>query len=215
MAKTNGHAGAASPLTAAAAGLEGELRRYVDLAAAAVKIPLTSEKNIDRAIHAMGDAAEGEKRVLAQVEALGRAITEAREAQQSSTAALNSHGDEVARRRTELEALLARFALLGQVARGMNEAMQKIAGYKANPYAPDDEMRAAMAEMTTNMATAAGHAQDLAAEATGKSFEDVARQAEAMRQQILAVKNRLSLLQGLQATTPVKPSGGTNPDGGN
>ena len=209
MAKTNGNTGAASPLAASAAGLEAELRRYLELAAAAVKIPLTSEKNIDRAARALSDAAEGEKRVLAQVGALGRAINEAREAQQSSTAALNAHVGEVARRRSELEALLTRFALLGKVAHGMNEAMQRIAGYKANPYAPDDEMRVAIDEMSASMATAATHAEDLAAEAAGKSFEDVARQAEAMRQQILAVKNRLSLLGGLQgAPKPDEPGGG-------
>jgi len=56
-------------------------------------------------------------------------------------------------------------------------------------------MQTALAEMAASMTVAAGHAHDLATDATAKSFEDIARQAESLRQQILAVKNRLSLLQ--------------------
>jgi DNA repair exonuclease SbcCD ATPase subunit len=195
MAKGNGHSERVSALTTSAAGLEAELHRYVELAAAAVRVPLTSEKNLERATRAMSDAAECEKRVLEQVAALGQAITLAREAQQSSNASLNAHLEAISRRRLELDALLARFAALGEVARAMNEAMQKIAGYKNDPYSPDEDMQRALGEMAANMATAAGHAQELATEATGKSFEDLARQAESLRQQILAAKNRLSLLQ--------------------
>jgi hypothetical protein len=204
MAKTNGHGGhatAASTLTTAAAGLETELRRYVELAAAAVRTPLTSEKTLERATKAMSEAAESEQRVLAQVAELAQAIATAREAQQSSTDALNAHRAAIGQRRTELDALLARFAALGEVAKTMNTAMQKIAGYKGDPYpagapdAPEDGMQKALAEMAASMTVAAGHAQDLASEATAKEFEDIARQAESLRQQILAVKNRLSLLQ--------------------
>ena len=195
MAKGNGQTDRVSVLTAAAAGLEAELRRYVELATAAVRVPLTSEKNLDRAARAMGEAADSERRVLAQVSALGEAIAAAREAQQASTAALNAHVEAVAARRAELDVLLARFAALGELARTMNEAMQKLAAFKANPYEPDHEMQRALTEMAASMGTAAAHAQELASEATGKSFEDLARQAESLRQQILAAKNRLSLLQ--------------------
>jgi hypothetical protein len=197
MGKGNGQTQSdrVSALTTAAAGLEAELRRYVDLAAAAVRVPLTSEKNLDRAARAMGDAAESERRVLEQVAALGQAVGAARDAQQSSTAALNAHAETVASRRAELDALLGRFAALGELARAMNEAMQKLAAYKVTPYEADPDMQTALAEMAGNMTTAATHAQELASEATGKSFEDLARQAEGLRQQILAAKNRLALLQ--------------------
>lgn len=123
----------------------------------------------------------------------------AREAQQASTEALNAQVDAVAARRGELDLLLARFAKLGEVAKAMNLAMQKIAGYKADPYGPGgseaDEMGKALAEMEAQMGTVATHAQELATEATEKTFEDLARQAESLRQQVLAAKNRLSLLQ--------------------
>jgi DNA repair exonuclease SbcCD ATPase subunit len=164
-----------------------------------VKTPLTSEKNIDRAVRAIGDAAESEKKVLSHVQALVGAIMAAREAQEASTAQLNAHAAEVSKRRVELEALLARFAKLGEVAKAMNVVVQRVSGYKANPYGSETaevtEMRTALAEVETGMTTVAGHAQELAAEADRASFEDLARQAESLRQQVLAAKNRLSLLQ--------------------
>jgi hypothetical protein len=200
MGKGNGQTDRVSALTMAAAGLETELRRYVELARAAVRVPLTSEKNLDRAARAIADAAESERRVLEQVSALGQAVAEAREAQQSSTAALNAHVETVGTRREELGALLGRFAALGELAHTMNEAMQKLTAYKANPYerdaASEQEMQAALAEMATAMTTAATRAQELASEATEKDFEEIARQAEGLRQQLLATKNRLSLLRG-------------------
>jgi chromosome segregation ATPase len=200
MGKTNGHGEDLSALTTSAAALDAELRRYVELAAAAVRIPLTSEKGLDRAARAIAEAAECERRVLGDVQTLVQAITAAREAQESSSAALSAHVQSVAERRAELDGLLARFAKLGEVAKTLNVTIQKLAAYKASPYGEDpsserEEMRRAFTEMESGMATVASHAQELATEATGKSFEDLARQAEALRQQILAVKNRLSLLQ--------------------
>jgi hypothetical protein len=200
MSKTNGHGESLSALTTSAAALDAELKRYVELAALAVRVPLTSEKNLDRAARAITDAAESEKRVLEDVQKLVQAITAAREAQQSSSEALSAHVAAVSARRAELDLLLDRFAKLGEVAKTMNLTMQKIAGYKANPYATEasaeaDEMRKALAEMEAGMATVAEHAQNLATDAHGKSFEDLGRQAESLRQQVLAAKNRLSLLQ--------------------
>jgi hypothetical protein len=199
VTKTNGHSERLSGLTGSAANLDAELKRYVELASAAVKVPLTSEKNIDRAARAIADAAESEKRVLSHVQALVGAITAARESQEASTKALNAHADAVSERRVELEALLARFAKLGEVARTMNAVVQRVSGYKANPYGGESaevtEMRTALAEVETGMTTVAGHAQELAAEAGRASFEELARQAESLRQQVLAAKNRQSLLQ--------------------
>jgi len=196
MAKANGQGGHASDLTTSAAALDVELRRYVELAGAAVRAPLTSEKNLDRAARAVAEATESEKRVLGHVHMLMQAITAAREAQLASSSALNAHLAIVAERRGRLDALLTRFAKLGDVAKALSETLQKIAGYKANPYAEGQaqDMTAAFTQMDEGMDTVARHAQELAADALGTDFEELARQAESLRQQVLAAKNRLSLL---------------------
>jgi hypothetical protein len=204
VSKTNGHGNGhgvgPTGITGSATALDAELKRYLELAAAAIKIPLSSEKNIERAARAITEAAESEKRVLSQVQELVGAITTAREAQQASTEALNVHAAAVSQRREELAILLARFEKLGEVAKTLNVVIQRVAGYKANPFGPDavgemDEMKKALADVETGMGTVATHAQTLATEATQASFEDLARQAESLRQTVLAAKNKLSLLQ--------------------
>jgi hypothetical protein len=195
--KANGHGEALSALTTSAAALDAELRRYVELSSAAVRMPLTSEKSLDRAARAVSDAAESGQRVLGHVQSLVQAITVARQAQESSGEALDAQVRAVAERRSELEILLARFAQLGEVAKTLNLTMQKIAEYDTKAQSPSEaaEMREAFTAMETGMATVAAHAQELATEATAKSFEELARQADSLRQQVLAAKNRLGLLQ--------------------
>src|SRR5205823_4692682 len=71
-----------SPLATSAAALESELHRYLDLATVAQRIPLNSEKNLDRAARAIKDAMDSQERVSANVRALFEAITRARGARQ-------------------------------------------------------------------------------------------------------------------------------------
>jgi hypothetical protein len=197
MGKANGLSEKGSGLTSAAAALDVELRRYVELTAAAVRVPLTSEKNLERAARALEEAAASDKRVLEHVQSLVQAVSVAREAQQSSAATLNARVTAIQERRAELEPLLAQLAKLGDAAKTMNAALQKVAGYKQNPYGSEEaaEMRQALVDIEAGMLACAGHAQELATEAMKRDFEELGRQADSLRQAILAAKNRLSLLQ--------------------
>jgi hypothetical protein len=185
-----------SPLTTAASALDLELRRYFDLTAAAQKIPITSEKNLERAARAVQDAAASQERVAAHVRALFEAITTAREAQEASALALAKHAEHMATRATELGELLQKFAELGVEAKALNAMMQEAAGYKKDPYAADDgEAKKRIEQVYARMEQVAQNAQALAELAGAKGIEDVARQADSVRQQIHAAKNKLTLLQ--------------------
>jgi hypothetical protein len=56
-------------------------------------------------------------------------------------------------------------------------------------------VRDALEAIANGLVTCADHAQELASDAKGGDFEDLARQADGLRQQILATKNKLSLVQ--------------------
>jgi uncharacterized coiled-coil DUF342 family protein len=198
MPKVNGQVAKTSALTGAAAALEDELRRYASLSSNAVKMPLTTEKGIDRAAKAIAEAAESQQRIAEHVKSLIEAINEARETQQTSATTLNERADVIAQRREELAALLARFGKLGEVGQALNAGLQKVAAYKPDPYgasAETKEVRDALDAIANGLSTCAEHAAQLATEAQGLEFEDLARQADGLRQQILATKNRLSLVQ--------------------
>jgi hypothetical protein len=170
MTKGNGQSARTSALTGAAAALDAELRRYAELSSNAVKIALTSEKGLDRASKAVAEAVESQARIGEHVKLLVEAIGEARDAQQASATILDQRATQIAEKQAELAGLLVRFAKLGEVGQTLNAALQKVAAYKPDPYRTADE-------------------------AKGGDFEDLARQADGLRQQILATKNKLSLVQ--------------------
>jgi len=192
--KTNG---AESPLTAAAAALEGELHKYAELSEAIARAPLNSEKAIDRVVKSVADAVESEKQVMLAVKSLLEAIHGARALQERCSSTINDRGATIAQKRTELELLLTRFRNIGTVAKGLNEAMQKVAGYKPDPYDAEgaSAIKETLAKIESGMGECANHAEEVATDATSRDFPDVARQADGLRQQLLSTKNRLALLQ--------------------
>jgi hypothetical protein len=184
-----------SPLSAAAIALDAELKRYFELATTAMKIPLNSEKNLDKAARGMSDAAESQDRVADRVRALVEAITTARESQQATAMALAERAQEMAGRAADLGDLLKRFASLGEEAKELNAMMQQAAAYKKDPYGADGEAGARIAAISARMEEVAAHAQALSENAMQKDMTDLARQADAIRQQVHAAKNKLTLLQ--------------------
>jgi hypothetical protein len=189
--------GAESPLTAAAAALDAAVSRYAELAEQIARAPLTSERAVERITRQVADAVENEARVRESVQALVAAVNAAREVQEKATQVINARGEAIAQKRAELDLLLARFQGIGEVARGLNEAMQKVAGYKPDPYDADGAkvILETLAKIEEGMGECASHAGDVAKDAQAKELEDVARQADGLRQQLLAAKNRIALLQ--------------------
>lgn len=185
---------AESPLAASAVALEAELRRYFDLATLAQKVPLNSEKNLERAARSMREAMDSQERVGVQVRALFEAITHARESQEAMAVSLAKHAEHMAARATDLGELLQQFASLGEEAKSLNALLQQTMAYKDNPYS-GEEAEQRLATVFARMDHVVGSAQDLAKLATDKDMEDIARQADAIRQQVFSAKNKLSLLK--------------------
>jgi len=197
--KGNGHDVHTTALTSAAAALDAELRRYAELASEVLHVPLTSEKSIDRAGRAVLEAVECEKRVMENVKALVHAVTAARELQERTSSSLGEQATTIAQRRTELDALLARFNALGEATKTLSEKARTVAAYKPSPYGAEaadgaGEVREALQQIDVGMAACAEHAEALAKDATARDLVDLGRQADGLRQQILSARNRLSHL---------------------
>jgi len=178
-----------SALAAAAAALESELSRFEELAETARKIPLTSEKNIDRAARATTEAAARQEGVIAQVQALVAAIGDARQRQQATSEVLLARAQEIQARSEELGEILKRFASLGVEARGINEAVGQLASIDRARIGEE------LVGIRAKMDGAIDLAQGVAKDALEKELADIARHADQMRQQILAAKNKLGLLE--------------------
>src|SRR5258706_2866927 len=102
--------------------------------------------------------------------------------------ALAKHAEQMAMRAIELGELLKQFASLGEEAKALNALLQSAMSYKDNPY-EGAEAEQRLAEVFTRMDQVVVSAQDLAKLAVEKDMEDIARQADAIRQQVYSARN--------------------------
>jgi phage shock protein A len=170
----------ASALAEAALALDRELRRFEDLAAQAARLKLSSEKNLERATEALTRAAESQDRIRTHVQDLVAAVAATRQRQESDAAALMDRAQEIANRRKEFSEVLERMAALGRMAKEIQEALKGGAQ--------------AVQGIEPRMQQIADEAAAIVRTAEEKEMEDVARQADVLRQQILSAKNRIALL---------------------
>ena len=184
-----------SPLALAATELDLELRRYDEIATAARKVPLNSEKNLERAAKAMTESADCQERVGERVKAMVEAITSVRQRQEASAQALLSRAEEMQQRTEVLRDLLVRYGALGDDAKAIHVRIQQAA---AVDRAAPEGMRRVLTELEeihAHMAKVVETAREISAAAESVDFIDVARQADALRQQMHAARNKLLLLQ--------------------
>jgi len=97
-------------------------------------------------------------------------------------AALMARAEQIAARRKEFADVLQRMAALGQMAKEVQDALT------AGADGIDD--------LQSRMQKIADEAAEIALTARQKDMEDLARQADGLRQQILAAKNKIALLAG-------------------
>jgi chromosome segregation ATPase len=171
-----------SELCEVALALDRELRRFEELADQAARMKLTTEKNVERATEALTRAAESQDRIQAHVQQLVAAVGAARQKQEADAAALMGRAEQIAARRKEFAELLQRMAGLGQMAKDVQEAL------KAGPEGIDD--------VQSRMQKIADEAAEITRKAQDREMEDVARQADGLRQQIITAKNKVALLAG-------------------
>ncbi|TMA31336.1 MAG: hypothetical protein E6J88_04195 [Deltaproteobacteria bacterium] len=169
-----------SELAEAALALDHELRRFEDLAAQAAHVKLNSEKSLERATDDLTRAAESQDRINAHVQKLVQAVAQARQKQESDAAALMARAQEIAGRRKQFAELLQRMGGLGQMAKEVQELL------KSGPGNLD--------EVQQRMQKVADDAAEIGQAAQSHEMEDLARQAETVRQQVLSAKNKVSLL---------------------
>src|SRR5207237_6762223 len=105
-----------------------------------------------------------------------------RERQEAQAKLVEARAQEIRERREKLEALLARFAKLGE------EAAQVNAILKEGGRVQDAEERLGQVAQT---------AEELLRDSERDGFGDAARQAQSVRQQTLSARNKLKLLRGL------------------
>ena len=196
-----------SPLLAAAEAFDAELERFAHLTEAARHGSLGSQKALERAAEALKEIADCEEQMQAQARALMAALGAAREQQEKQAALAAQRAEEVRERTAVYGELLKRFQALGAEAAELNVMGQSLSARKPEarraPARKRPRIRSStngLRDLSQRMGEVADHAQGLTTAARDADFEDVARQAESLRQQLLAARNKVQLLHGSLAT---------------
>jgi prefoldin subunit 5 len=92
--------------------------------------------------------------------------------------------------------LLQRYGAVGQKAGELNALVLEITAKKTNGSSePDDAVVAALAKLRERMGEVADIAGGLVASAREADFEDIARQADSLRQQISSVGQKVAAIE--------------------
>jgi chromosome segregation ATPase len=182
-----------SELITAAGALRDGLRRFEKVVENLLKLPLNSQSNLERAAKLLTQAAEAEEQLGGEVRSLMSAIAALRDLQQQQAEAVKARARELEQRTEVYQSLMLRFGALGREAAGLNEVMQRVA--RARDAGDADALLAALQEANAGMTQVAQNAQSLTEEAEREQYGDVARHADALRQQLLSARNKMNLLQ--------------------
>ena len=183
-----------SRLIDAAFALEEELYRMGSVAGEALRLRLDSQRNLERTGEKLAELGAVDERLQPLVNGLLDAVKELVDAQQAQADALAARAEELRQRREVFLQLLARFAELGRASLELNGLVQAFAGTRreegAAPASDPPSLEVVRRTMTELIESAGVVSQA----AEREDFEDIASQANSLRQQLQSGRNKLNLL---------------------
>jgi hypothetical protein len=196
-----------STLVEAAQALQEELERLAAISREAQRLPLSSRKNLERTAERLGELARADERIGPLVQRLLAAVSDVAGRQGADAEKLHARAEELQRRRATYLELVERYTALGRGAQDLNRRLQglpRLSDREAAQALDVTALEAVRAEVTL----LAGGARAMAEAARAADFEELAVDAEAVRQALLAAKNRLNLLAERAGDRAVGPIDG-------
>lgn len=181
-----------SPLVAAAAAVDAELRDYDELAREARHVALDGEKALAHAARLLSESTQRQPRIQEKLKALVGEIEGARLRQQRSLDMLVETSRALEARANEFDAIMRRFAAVGESAQAIFRLTSEISNKKNNG-APESDLLEGLRQIEERMGRVLTDAADLAREAERDGWPEMARQAGCIRQQVGAAKDKLAL----------------------
>ncbi len=188
-----------SPLVVAAAALDEELRRYDALADEAKRATINSGKTLLRAVALVNESNEKSEIIQEKLRALVTQIEEARVRQVESLNALLQAAERAQARSEQHDALVKRFAALGDSARQVQTLAADL-DTKRREGSNEGEILSGLGDVEAQISAVVAEADALATLAEEQDWADLHRQADAARQQILSIKNKLAAARRDAAT---------------
>ncbi len=183
-----------SELVSAAEALDEGFRRFEQLTESIQQVPLNSQKNLLRASEMLTEIAGLGEALQRQLGSIVAAIAKFRQQQEGQADRVQKQAEQVQERSRALQGLLEQYRTLGESARQLNLGLQKLS------MAPGDgsgasSLLAKLQEFEPGVEELIRGASSLNERANALGFADIAHQADSLRQQLQAVRNKVNLLR--------------------
>ncbi len=189
-------------LTTAATAFEEELSHYSQLTQELRSNPINSQKLLLRAQRSLEASVQCDQRMAERVAALAEAMQAAKQAQETHALATLEAAKRIQARSEQLGALLSRFASLGERAHTLQQPVSETIKDGETPDA--NAVLGQMREIVARMESIVEDAGAMADAAQAGEWEDVARDATSLRQQVQSARNKALLV--IQKLAPIAPS---------
>jgi ABC-type transporter Mla subunit MlaD len=180
-------------LALAAAGLEEALSAFERATAVAAKTPLTSQRNIEKAAQAVTTAARCQPEIGSGVQRMLAALNGARDRNTHTAEALQAFGERLRAKSESYGALLTRFGELGDRARDTSEAARALSVPEMAVLSHAEKIER-LSGVEAAMTALIDDAGKLVQQARAEDVDDISQQADSLRQQLQAARNKVSLL---------------------
>ena len=182
------------PLAAAAAALEGELRRYEETVAELQKLPLNSDKTLQRARKVLEECAGHQEKLAVLLPAFAQAMQQAQLRQQQCMDA-TAHGTDKIRTRFEARmALLERVAALGQQAQDINAPVAAVISAQVEERTPTELLKS-LEDVGARTEAVIAEAEAVHKLAQDGDWQDIARDTDTLKQQLQSARNKVLVTQ--------------------
>jgi hypothetical protein len=181
-----------TPLSGAASQIEEELSGFEQLLQELSR-PVSTDKALQRARVALEECSRSEERLASHLTAFAQAIQGVQERQQRCMEILNERVGQIQARHADRSALVERMALLGV---RTSEISKPIAALGENAWqAVTPELLASVGEVSARLEHAIDEAAQISSSARESDWSDLARDADALKQQLQSVRNQVLLGQ--------------------
>ena len=185
----------ASELADVASDLEAEIAELESLTGRISRVELNSQKNIVRAAELLKEASDSHERFITYLRTLIESVEQLRQRQNASAAALSEFSTELDGRRQLYEALQQRFGKLGDEARQVSELVRDTVRPNGHTQSEREQMLERLRVANQLLVAAVESARALATDADEANMADLQRDADALRQQLESLSQKLQKVE--------------------